>query len=394
MAQKHKTDWYRFTVVFATSTFVAFLIGKMAPALPTLTRSLDISLFQAGMLVATVSLISATLAIPIGIFMQRVGILRCCVFALILSGLAGILGALADGFMLLLLSRIIEGCSLVVCFIGMPLLAIFTSLENDQPLTMGIWSGFLPLGMAIIILISPQVIDWVDWQGLWLLIALSHVLFAGILWLSFHSDSPAKAIIKFSFSVLNRPLWKRGLIFMLYSIPFITFMTFFVTYLVNDLNMSILEASKYNAMVVVMNWFGSILAGILYKRKILSERMLYIIGFTTIMLTMPLFFWPESTFMLKIGVATLLGLVSGFVPGGIYIVLSQLTPNKSNQPIASAFIVQGAGLGQLLGPLIFTAAAQAVGGWYNASYFALLFIVPGMIIAWTVTKPQSQPKTQ
>jgi len=175
--------WPRIWAVFLTGVAAAFLVGKAPAALPVLRAELNLSLFQAGLVVSMFSLVAAVGGILFGALSDKWGQLRLAMIGLVLASAAGAAGALADSGVTLIASRVAEGVGFFMISVSLPGLVLRLADDRTRQTAMGLWGAYLPLGAGLILLAGGVVIETVGWRGLWLLISASYVAFlAALVW--------------------------------------------------------------------------------------------------------------------------------------------------------------------------------------------------------------------
>ena len=97
---------------------------------------------------------------------------RVMMLGLVASALGGLLGAASMSGTMLLVSRAVESFGFIATVLPGP--ALLTRLVPGQRLrpVMGLWACYMPLGMSIVLVLCPWLLDAVGWRGIWIGIAV------------------------------------------------------------------------------------------------------------------------------------------------------------------------------------------------------------------------------
>ncbi|MDH3388975.1 MAG: MFS transporter, partial [Gammaproteobacteria bacterium] len=188
----NQTSWPRVWVAFVAGCIGAFQIGKTFASLALIIDELGLSLIQAGLILSLFSLIAAFSGAAFGLFSDRIGHMRTALTGLLISAGGAFLGATASGIEVLLLSRLIEGFGFILAIVALPSLISGSSNDRSRPLAMGLWGAFMPAGIGASMLITPVLLEWHGWRGLWNDVGLIILAWAAVLFLTFRG-APGKA---------------------------------------------------------------------------------------------------------------------------------------------------------------------------------------------------------
>ncbi len=163
--------------------FVAAMhIGKLPPVVHILQNELHISLIQAGLLLSLVQGAGMCFALLLGSYVERIGLKNCIVIGLLLLFSASLWGSFSHDIYSLLLLRIVEGFGFLLVTLSAP--AYIRKLVPSEQIhkKMGVWSAYMGGGVGIAILISPYLIEYFYWQGVWIFFAILSVIIALIIY--------------------------------------------------------------------------------------------------------------------------------------------------------------------------------------------------------------------
>ena len=147
-----RTRWSVVLLGVLAGIMVAFQIGKLPAAIPTLQRELALDLVEAGWVLAVFHGLAAATGAIAGVYADRWGLRRVAFVGLLATGFGAAAGGLSDGLTLLLFSRLIEGVGSITVLVAAPALMLRASRPGDQGLAMGMWGSFMPTGMAVMTL--------------------------------------------------------------------------------------------------------------------------------------------------------------------------------------------------------------------------------------------------
>jgi MFS family permease len=122
------------------------LSARRLRALPVLRGELELSLFQAGLVVSMFSLVAAITGCFFGALSDRFGQLRLAIIGLVAASAAGAWGALVHSGEWLIVTRVAEGIGFFMMSVSLPGLIIRLADERTRQTAMGLWGAYLPLG--------------------------------------------------------------------------------------------------------------------------------------------------------------------------------------------------------------------------------------------------------
>ena len=105
------------------------------------------------------NLVGAVIGVAVGALSDRFGQRNVIAAGLALTALASAAGAAADGAPLLLLSRLFEGLGFMAVVVAVPGLLVRIVRPNDRGLVFGIWGGYMPAGVATMIVLTPNLLS-------------------------------------------------------------------------------------------------------------------------------------------------------------------------------------------------------------------------------------------
>jgi MFS family permease len=379
-----QTHWSRVWIAFLAGCIGAFQIGKTFASLALIIDELGLSLVQAGLVLSLFSLIAAFAGAGFGLLSDRVGHLYMALTGLLVSAGGAFLGATAPGIELLLLSRLIEGLGFILAIVALPSLISRSVTDRSRPLAMGLWGAFMPAGIGMSMLITPVLLEWHGWRGLWNDIGIIILLWSAILFITFRgtvsrSDAhPSTADFLRNILRLAPLLVVAG--FVCYSSLYQSLTAFFPTMLVTSYEIPLAKAAQLGALVVVGNVIGNVGAGWLIGRGVRPWKLLTI-SFVAMGLCASLVFGSFSDPIIKTVAGFLFSAFGGMFPGTAFVLAARFSVTPSHMALMAGLMLQGAGIGQTIGPLMVSAVVEASGNWDSANLVVAGLAVTGLLCA-------------
>ena len=142
---------YRF-VMAAMVLLLTFSIGlswfAVAPITPLIMAEFNINRGTASLLISLIALTGLILGIPGGVVVNRIGAKKAIFIGAVLASLPA-LSFLAEGYSLLLLTRIALGAGIALFFSAVGPLAMQWFGPKGLPVFNGLWAGAMVLGTAV-----------------------------------------------------------------------------------------------------------------------------------------------------------------------------------------------------------------------------------------------------
>jgi len=164
--------WLMFAVVYICSATVAVSQLKIPPIVPLIAASLNITVSRVGWLMALFTIAGIVLAIPGGSIMSKLGPKRLLIFLMGCVTIGNFLGAKANNFNLLLVSRSIEGIafSMIMTVSIYIIQAIFS--DGGAGLAVGIYNTFFPASSFLTLNTCRPIAAALGYSSLWVITGL------------------------------------------------------------------------------------------------------------------------------------------------------------------------------------------------------------------------------
>ncbi len=365
-----QSSWTRIWVAFLAGCIAAFQIGKTAASLALIINELGLSLFQAGLIVSLFTLVGALCGAGFGFVSDRLGHLRTALIGLVISAGGSLLGALTQDFSWLLMTRLLEGFGFILAIVALPSLVSRSASDQDRPLAMGLWGAFMPAGIGASMLITPELIEWHGWRGLWNDVGVIMLLWCVLLYLGFRHDhrvageTPSAREIALNAFRTGPLLIVAG--FICYSSLYQPVTAFFPTLLITSKGLSLGSAAYLGALVAMANVIGNVSAGWLIGRGVVPARLL-LVAFVAMGVCASLVFAPFTEPPVKTLCGILFSAFGGLYPGTAFALAARFAIKPSHIALMSGLLLQGAGIGQTIGPLMVSGLVEQGGTWAYAN---------------------------
>jgi MFS family permease len=144
------------------------------------------------------------------------------------------------------------------------------------------------------------------------------------------------------------------------------------------------------ALVVAVNMTGNAASGFIAARGV--RRPLIIAAAAAIMGAAGAGVFIEALpFAMRYGLALLFSAVGGVIPGTCFGAAQELAKSPTRLGALVGALIQGAGVGQLLGPSLVAAIVQAVGSWQGAAVFIAVGALINVALALSLLRLTRRP---
>lgn len=364
--------WPAVWAATAAGVAAAMQVGKAAAALPLIRAEMGAELTTLALYATLISAVAATLGLAFGGVVGRIGPRRAGLVGLALMAFGSAAGAAAPGMGALLLSRAPEAAGFALVATAMPALIGRAAAPADRALALGLWATWLPVGIAAamaVALAAPSL----GWRGLFATCALAPALAAALLWRLAPPDAQPGSTLRLRPPPVSAlPLAGA---FAAFSAANLVVVTFLPTMLLDQIGL----APRLGAGVALLANLalvpGNLAAGWVRGRGA-GGRALMTAAFAGMLLCAVPLFAAGAPPASRLASAMGYGLFCGAVPAVVWGSIPLVARGPAEAPLISGAFYQGAGIGQIAGPLV---AAQAVA--LSGSWSAALWAVAGAVAA-------------
>lgn len=363
MQKSHsQTHWLLVFVATVAGFGAAFNVGKLAPTLHSLQSDLDLSLMQISWVVSSFSVIAMLFAFPAALVSSRYGAYRVALIALTLLGVGAFGSSSSDTFSTLIFFRVIEGIGFVLTAVSAPALISHVTHPSNRPVAMAIWSTWIPIGVSIMLVVSPLVLNEnllgnKGWRAVWLLtsvFAFAWLVVTAVSFFSHHKQHQVnRTVTPLDLTgIFNRSTLMLAASFSCYSAVFLVAVSMMPTVWLQTKGIPAETSSWWLSIIVAGCVVGNIIGGWLVTKGIPTSKILaasFVIptclGGLAFLEFIP--FWLQ---LLSMGVFILF---AGIVPGTVFAVIPTYAKSPEQVSLIVGVVFQGAAMGQVLGPILF-----------------------------------------
>ncbi|GLK95068.1 MFS transporter [Achromobacter xylosoxidans] len=384
---KEGTRWSAVLAIVGAGVVSALQVGKVIIAAPLLRKDMGLDLASIGALAAVFSILGLVGGIAAGGVINRYGARRMLLAGLAATAVGTVTGAMAPVYSVLLASRIVEGLGFLMITVAGPAALQRMVSASTRDFAFALWSCYMPAGMAIAMLASQAFNGWQAYW--WCAGAAVLVALAGVAALA--PATPASARLSWdglrqdTVDTMGAPGPRLlALSFTLYSLMFFALFTFLPVLLTEQLGLPLATAGLYSAIASAANVVGNLGAGVLlargWRRSTLIACASLIMGavalliFRSVLPAMP-------TFLLCV----LFSAVGGLIPATLLGTAPLLAPKPALTPASVGLVMQGSGLGQVIGPVAVGGAIDHY-GWSAASLIVAAAGLGGVWLAWRLRR--------
>lgn len=368
-------QWLLVAVATSCGLVAAYNIGKVPPSVPALRAEFATSLTWIAALVSSYSLVAMTCSLMMGRVVGWFGLWRTAACGLVFLVVGGVVGATTDQFVLLLAGRVLEGLGYLAVAVSMPAFISRICSPANRPIAMGVWGTFVPAGITICMLAAPMLSAHGGWRLLWWVGVASALvmLVVATLWIRPvvmpHALRSGPLRVTAWRSVVNRNTILLTACFAVYSMLFTGLATFLPTYWSETADLALAVATQWTALVISFNVTGNLFGGWLNKTGV-SVRGLLLMGLPLSGLFAAMAYAVALSFGAQLVAACVFSFISGITPSTLFSTAAKISRTAEQNSLLVGLLFQGAGLGQVLGPLLLGAMLDVTGVWvYSPAYF-------------------------
>lgn len=357
-----RTDWGRIALAYLAGVACIVQLGLIAPMVPLLQRELGLSLPFVGAVLSAMTAVATIFGAVAGTATARLGLARSLKAGLLILAATAALGALVDDGASLLATRCLAGIGYIVAMVTAPALIARLAQPRDQPLALGFWSTFGPVGIASAEA-AAQFLDPLGWRGLlWadaaLLIALSVAMIAFMREVAVPAAGSIGSLAFWHLYRMRAPML-LCMAFVTFSFAFIVFAGLVPAYLVEARGFPAAQIGRLTGLAMLAGIPGAIGAGWLVRRGWSPHRLCVAALVLPALLSIAIF--VPTPLAVTIGALAGTALLGGMMPAATYALVPRIEPDPHLFAPVNGLLTQLASLGVLAGPPLFAAWTDAVG---------------------------------
>lgn len=350
-------------------------IGKVPPALPLLRGDLGLTLVESGFIATMFNVMGGLGGMLVGILCDRYGHKRLGLAGLAAMAAGGFLGAAAEGFAALLVSRFLEGAGFILFTVaGTALIAAAAASLADRAKALSLWSAYMPSGGSIALLAAPALIAAFGWRGLWTAFALAAA--ACFVLVARNVPAPRFGSVG-SMRLAAEALSQKGsialaLLFAFYVAQWTSVMIWLPTFAIDERGATPAVAGLLAALMVLANIPGNLGGGWLLSRGVKRGSLIVAACAAAALCSIGMLsdFLPDAArFALVLAFST----CAGTIPAAIFSGIPVHARTPQHIGTTNGMVMQASQIGQFLGPIALAWLASRFGGWGAALWAMLAF---------------------
>lgn len=306
-------------MMLMSMTAGAMCLNKVAPLVPILTESLHLTgTAQSGLLMSVFTISGIFLAIPSGVIIAKIGYYKTGIIALGAILIGSVMGAFSHEFVLMLVSRIIEGIGLILLMTLGPAAVAGVFDDRRRGSAMGLLMCFMAFGQIAMLNLAPRIADVSPWETVWWVTAIYALVF-GVIWVvalrnldaslapdPHTADAPGKKQEQehaklFSKDVFANPgVWLVGLMLLIYLIAEQGAISFLPTYLAEERGLDSATASSIISIAPLVGIPVGIITGMISDKWGSRKKPLAILMVLAAITYALMPIWPTESYAILI----------------------------------------------------------------------------------------------
>lgn len=405
-AYKPKTAWLALLGGLGIYFVNAAAQNKIPPILLDLTEMMCLSLADAGWTMSVMSLAGLILALPAGGIIMKLGVRWTTVIAALFQLAGSLLCTVASDFIMLLISRALEGIALGLC--NVVSFAVVTSFfpPEKRGIPNSLVTASFTLATFMMMNVAVPLQTGFGFAGLWWFVDILSVLAVAAAFFLIPSkdkeidfgdnDKEAAKGEKVDFKkLLSTPaIWIVPIVFVVFNIGYYGISTYMPTYLVEGVGADQATANFATSLNSLVGLPSALIVGFLLNKVKIKNRK-YIAALTMFGLAVCYFMsFGMPTVLSAAILLVFMGFICTFVPVSLYTIGPDIIPSAAYAAIILAIVTFGQNLGMTLGPLVVGYIVDAFGGNFTACSIplALLAAVGGFIMLFVKVKGKTLQK--
>jgi MFS family permease len=395
----------------------ALHLGKLPPAVPALQATLGIGLVEAGFLLSLVQVAGMTLGMVFGLLADAVGLRRGMLAGLAVVTVASVLGgwvgsaapAGPQAVHWLLGLRALEGVGFLLAVMPGPGLIRALSPPNAEKKALGLWGAYMPLGVALALLLGPVLIAWGGWPGWWWILSALSAAAALWVWLAVPADarrsraeampSPSHWSARLRDTARSGGPWTLALAFAVYSSQWMAVIGFLPA-IYAEAGVPAAWNAALTALAAAMNIVGNVSGGRFLQHGVAPERLLrwgfVVMGLGSVAAFAQIGGAGDALGLppaLRYLAVCLFSLAGGMIPATLFMLSVRLAPGPSTVSTTVGMMQQASSLGQFIAPPVVAWIAHRVGGWQWTWGVTLACSLAGLALAARVAPARARTGT-
>jgi MFS family permease len=370
------TSWPHVVLMLFAGCVAAFQVGKVPPSIGALHRDFGIDALTAGWVLSIFAAIGALTGIVFGQLADKAGHRRTVIGGLACIAVASALGSFSTDVAPLLISRVFEGFGFLSVAVGMPPLIAAMTTGADRRVALGLWSAYMPLGIASALVCAPLILGAGGWRTLWLVAAALAAIAAIAIAIAVRA-APERRLPSSLFANVRTVLAARsplaaGVAFGAYGATYFAIAGFMPT-IIMATGASVATAASLSALIAIVNGGGNILAGVASRH--FPRFTILTTGFVVVAIGGTIFYLTGVPLPIRIVACAIGVFAAGMVPGTVTGSIVTLSPTPQLVGTTQGLAQQLSSAGQLISPPLIALVGAERGGAPGAAVIVGLALV-------------------
>lgn len=369
MSAARGVAWAQVIAVVFGGVAAALQVGKASVTLPALIAEFDLSVVLAAAWLSCISLCAALGGVAFGWIGTRFGVRRIGTLGLALMGGAALAGAFAGSFGALMAARLAEALAMLMIVTTLPAVLREATLPEREALPFGLWAAWMPIGLAIGMLVGRYGLPGLGWRGVHVICAAVPLIGVALM-LAFVVNRPALRPAPAA-RPAGAPHWPPEVLhmaacFCAYSVVYMTFAAFVPTVAAESLGLAPGPAAALAFWAAVLIIPGNLGLPPLVRRGFGRQGILAL-SLAAMLLAAAGFFWEGAPLWLRIGSALAMAPTAGLAAAVLWSAIPLLADGTGMAAArVSGVFFQASATGQFLGPIAAGAMVRLGGDWTGA----------------------------
>lgn len=379
--------WAAAITITLACTASAIVSNKFSPALTTLMDTFNITLTESSLLSSVVSIGGIVMALLSGAVATKIGNKKMCLIGILCLIVGSIIGLLTPNYIVLLLSRVIEGFGNAFMMVLGPSVIAKMFTKDKVGLPMGIQGVWNPLGGFLVLTLGAPIMAAASWQGLWWFGLILSIIVFVLVWFFVPEDSDidegdkrdgaASKGVNLVEVLKNPAVWLLALVMAGYTVTSVGVQGFAPVYLQQAAGYTQQDASLVSSILPFGKMVGSILAGALMIKFRKKQNILVIILVIVAILSFFLFrFTADTSVFFIMGFFLITGTIMLFTPPTAQSLNPELLTDPRAVAMSMGVIVFLQNIASFFAPTLITGSVEASGGdWSSAGVVVTICVV-------------------
>ena len=366
-----RSSWRIVLVTLFVGLVAAGHVGKLPPALPSIRMQFNLDIVAAGWLASMFSATGSVAAIFMGAVADGLVLQRLVIGGLALMMIGGLAGSFATDALQLMISRFLEGIGFLTVVVAGPSIIGRATNARMRGVALGLWPAYMPLGVSLMMVAAPLVLNMGGWRLLWIVVAALAMVGAVVMWAFGPGTAaePTRTQLKpwqnICIAASRVGPWLIGVCFVLFGIQLYAVITWMPTFMIDERGISATVAAVLTAGVVVGNGLANLLGGWLLHRGAEPWRMMLFAAAVMAALAVGMFAtWLPD--VVRYICSIFLSGAGGVAASAAFAAAPTIAPSPSQLGIVNGFLVQASNIAQFIGPVAAAATVARFGRWEAA----------------------------